>query len=138
MSESILHKTLVQHIIRWIQHYEREIQFVFVDCAENMFMQNIPPLVREYRPDVYVTTRQDNRVYIGEAKATLLDLESKHSREQYLAYLNYCMGRNGILVIAVPWELANRAKSLIYNLQRQYTLTDVKVEIVDLFQFWGH
>jgi len=90
---------------------------VYADLPENP-VDNKPPPIDGFYPDLYCTTVGGRPLCIGEAK-TLGDLESKRSRDQLAAYLRYLtMFAPGLLVVAVPWHAVPTARSLVRAIQR--------------------
>jgi hypothetical protein len=97
---------------------------ILVDLPESVGA-NRPPLIGGFVPDLYCEVRDDQHIYLGEAK-TSRDLEASHSRAQLVAFLRFLSSRGtGVLVIAVPWRSVPAARSLVRALQRLSATTSV-------------
>ena len=130
MVESNLHKSLVKIIGRWINSYSSEEMIVYTD-AEDSFSGNIPPKIDTFIPDIFAKEMNSKYVIIGEAKSSQRDLESEHSEKQLIAYLRYCKNKpNSIVVLAVPFNIVNCARSLVQAMKKQNQLTLVKTEVL--------
>ena len=72
-----------------------------------------PPAIGGFRPDVYAADIGKQTVIVGEAKTTA-DIETEHSRAQYVAYARHLsLFDSPTLILAVPWHLRVRAKTLL-------------------------
>jgi len=128
--ESNLHKSLVKIIERWINSYSSEEMVVYAD-AEDSYSGNIPPKIDTFIPDIFAKGINNKYVIIGEAKSSQRDLESEHSEKQFIAYLRYCKNKpDSIVVLAVPFNILNCARSLVVAIKRQNKLTLVKTEVL--------
>lgn len=132
MAESATHQLLVRALVRWIDTNcaDSSNGLLFVD-EPTRTMEDKPPRLSGFTPDVYWKAIDGARVIIGEAKSAY-DVESRHSRKQYAAFLSH-LGRveSGILLIAAPWHVINQAKSLIRTIQRNCGLSGVKAVFLD-------
>jgi len=127
--ESHLHKSLVKIIERWIRSYSSEEMTVYVDSEDSL--GNIPPKIDIFIPDIFAKEIYNKYVIIGEAKSSQRDLESDHSEKQIVAYLKYCKNKpNSIVVLAVPFNILNCARSLVKAIKRQNQLNLVKTEVL--------
>jgi hypothetical protein len=103
---------------------------VYVD-SEDSFLGNIPPKIDIFIPDIFAKEIHNKYVIIGEAKSSQRDLESEHSENQLVAYLRYCKNKpNSMVVLAVPFNIVNCARSLVQAIKRQNQLTLVKTEVL--------
>jgi hypothetical protein len=119
MSESLVHTELVRSLCVWVSDPDRarSVAIVYSDLPENS-ASNKPPSIGGYFPDVYCASIEGLPIYIGEAK-TAGDLESKRSREQLRAYLQFLARYDASsLIVAVPWRAVPTARSLIRSIQR--------------------
>ena len=136
MAESILHKKLISLIEHWILETFEEKMIIYCDSEDNLLNDSKPPMIFTRFPDVYAIGMKSNRVIVGEAKISQNDLESKHSEEQFTAYLTHCKSKKkAMTVLAVPIELINCAKSLIAFIKRKNNLHSVETQIVNPFLF---
>ena len=127
MAESQAHMDYVnlveKYILNKIPYQQRG--FVFVDNPSSACK---PPKVGNYRPDVYY--HHGNSLIIGEAK-TIKDYETKHSKEQYVTYLNECQNFQGeaLLVLCSSWTISFSFRTLMKYIKRQNRF-DTKVIII--------
>ena len=128
MSESHLHIQLVRHLSNWITNFctPEEVLFLEIDLPET---NNKPKFINSFRPDALLTLK--NKIIVGEAK-TSNDLERAHSREQYVAYLNYLKDfENPVYVMTVPWFNIPRARSLITSIQKKINANNISIYFPD-------
>ena len=127
MAESKAHMDYVglveQYVLKKISYEQRG--FVFVDTPSSAYK---PPMIGNYRPDLYF--RHNNTLIIGEAK-TIKDYETKHSKDQYITYLQECQKFTGeaLLVLCSSWTISLSYKTLIRFIKRQNGF-DTKVVII--------
>jgi hypothetical protein len=134
MVESILHKSLVETIHKWIINSFSEEMIIYIDSEKSIFLKNIPQQIDGYIPDIYASGRRVDRIIIGEAKTSQWDLESEHSEGQIMTYLRHCVNKpDSLVVLAVPLRLINCAKSLVTSLKRKNNLERVKTLILSPF-----
>lgn len=127
MSESSNHSHLVNSIISWINSTQGDEIYIIFSDTYTQNTRNIPPAINGYIPDIYAVSAKNNRFIVGEAK-TYSDIETRHSCEQYKAFLNYCANQpNSFFVLAVPWTMINAAKGLIKYLKRSTGTQKAKV-----------
>ncbi len=132
MSESKLHASLVQHLIKWITvKFASEHQYmVFVDHSGGEGNCR-PPIIGNSVPDVYIPPINNFGPIIGEAK-TSSDLESRHSIVQLKDFLSGChTSKTSELVLAVPWEAARTARNLLRQLKKQLDVEYVTSFVID-------
>lgn len=117
MPESNQHLQLVKILIEEIS------KNVPPDCVgliqfDSPDSTNHPPeTIEGYRPDAYY--QFENLLVIGEAK-TSDDVDRRHSRDQYEAYLKECASFYGqaFFVITVPLLEKATANNILYNLRK--------------------
>jgi len=134
MAESETHLYLVKKIDQYVECVLKiDRGYIMLD-APNYSSFNKPPLIRDFRPDVYAKTK--NLLIIGEAK-TEEDWDKRHSHEQYRAYVNECLNFCGaaILIIAVPWRVERSIRSRIKNMFKIDDLPNKSVLIIS--DMWG-
>jgi len=129
MAESVNHLRLVEHLVAHITAtYEGLV--VFHDLPAALGAEK-PPRIGGYVPDVFATDAPTTITIVGEAK-TESDLETDHSREQLVAFLQYLGARQrGVLVLAVPWQVRATAKNLLASLQRQHRCNHVATIVIE-------
>lgn len=136
MSESIIHKKLIAIIQRWIKKMSKEEMTVYCDSEDNILRDNKPPSIYSYIPDVYAVGLKSNRIIVGEAKISRTDLESEHSEMQLLAYLRHCKTKDhAFIVLAVPIELVNCAKSFVEFIKRRNNLQAIETHVINTLCF---
>ncbi|NJD02289.1 MAG: hypothetical protein FIA99_06765 [Ruminiclostridium sp.] len=117
MSESFQHQQLIQLLRKEV------VELIPIGC-QGLIQQDssdslaLPPkTIDGYRPDIYYCF--EDLLIIGEAKAAE-DVERRHSRAQYEAYLRECASFNGraILLMAVPWMECATAHNILQNLRK--------------------
>jgi hypothetical protein len=132
MPESSLHIELVRRLAVWASTglAGHSPVVVYSDLPENA-IDNKPPSIEGFYPDLYCTSLGGQPLCIGEAK-TLGDLESKHSRQQLTAYLRFLLTfAPGLLVVAVPWHAVPAARSLVRAIQRQSNTGAVMTHFIE-------
>lgn len=132
MAESSAHQILVERLVQWMQRNisNSDSTVVLVDSPTTA-AGNRPPAIGGYNPDVFCRPISGEHVLIGEAK-TARDIENKHSRDQFRAFLVYLKQcQSGTLVVAVPWHAVGQVMSLIRFLQRETDTMVVKTVFLD-------
>jgi hypothetical protein len=131
LAESSNHAFLVNSIIDWIKLTQDNETFVILSDTFTQGAREIPTAINGYIPDVYAVNVKKNKYIIGEAK-TYTDVETRHSCEQYKAFLKYCADNsNTFFVLAVPWTMINAAKSLFRYLKRTTNTHNAKVIFIE-------
>ena len=135
MGESLTHINLVNAIKEWISNHEEENNLCIYSDLPTSHYGGKPPSINGYYPDIYATVRGNKKIFIGEAK-TANDIESRHSRQQFQAFLQYCIPHsNSELIIAVPWDFVNCARGLIQSLIRRNETKTVSVRILERLSY---
>lgn len=92
----------------------------------------VPRLVDGYRPDVYGEDDTSGLVVVGEAE-TAAGLERRHTYRQLRAFAGHLERRRaGILVLAVPGDRGDRAKTLL-----RFVAFELEIECAELWVFDG-
>lgn len=109
MSESQNHIELVNITLKYIIKKIPGNCESLIEC-DSANMPKPEKIIGGFIPDVFFLYR--DLLIIGEAK-TESDFERRHSKNQYVAYINECCKFNGkaILVVAVPWNMIFTAKN---------------------------
>lgn len=131
MPESAVHIHLVVALRRWIadEYFNGELAHVLSDTSGTP-QAGRTPQVGGYVPDAFASTGGDSRVVVGEAK-TADDIERRHSMAQIEAFLRFCNGVNGNLVLAVPWHRAAYARNFLHTLNRSKGLSVDRCRVLD-------
>lgn len=132
MPESAQHAHLVKAIVA---HAERRLgkvtDIVVREDAVRPVRGERPPKLAGFTPDVYATDVPTTKTLIGEAK-TAPGLETKHSRAQIAAFLEYLAHTpGGIFVLAVPVGVKPRAKWVLRELGQPLGADAPQTEVID-------
>jgi hypothetical protein len=132
LSESSKHIALVQAIKRWIEtQTDFPKQMAILIASPNSPPDHQPPSVGGRIPDVFAQSSELNRVIIGEAKTTA-DIETQRSRNQFTDYLRFLgTQEQAMLVVAVPWDRVNQARSLLRSIQEKTKTHHVKITVLE-------
>ncbi len=130
MAESGLHrqlvKTLADSIVR--MYLGGDDGPVFVDDGSP---SRRPPQIGGYVPDVYVPPMGTRGIIIGEAE-TSRSLERPDTLLQIRAFMSACGILDGsILVLAVPWDRARLAMSILRQIKTGGCGQHVQTQIVE-------
>ncbi len=114
MPESINHVALLGRILIYVQNtMNLDQQLLVLDDLPGPIGSEKPPAISGFRPDIYAADVAKQTVIVGEAKTTW-DLETEHSKAQYSAYVRHLASfASPTLILAVPWQLRVRAKTLL-------------------------
>ncbi len=116
--ESALHRRLVESLIEAMERRHQEIRSVVIFADHYRFGSELPPTIGSFTPDVFASNFPATFRVIGEAK-TRDDLETERSRRQLMAFLDHLsLHPPGALWIAVPYNVAPRARHLIRSVRR--------------------
>ena len=93
--------------------------------------RSTPPKIGNNIPDLYVAAHGDVPLILGEAK-TAIDIESRRSHQQIIAFLWHCDRISpSRLILAVPWYKVPYARNLLRRLSRQNGLTSVETLVLE-------
>ncbi len=132
MPESSKHLDLVRCILAYIRKNYSGLHHVailhdlpgFIGCDK-------PPKIGAYRPDVYAIDAPLTRTIVGEAK-TQLDLESDHTKDQFISFLTFLqLQQNAMFIVGVPWQAKATARGILESLKRSLTTNDVEIVVID-------
>lgn len=133
MVESLLHKRLVAKISKWVQRTSAEEIIILSDAADSSLTGSSPPRLEGCIPDIYAIGKKSNFIFIGEAKASQFDLESGHSEKQFETYLKHCsVKQSSMVILAVPLELINCAKSILCAIKKANNLKEVSTYVLGI------
>ncbi len=100
MGESRSHTELVREVQRWIREQYGAGVYGFCLSSDLPEFSERPPLINNFRPDVIAWDVTGSLMVIGEAK-TGADVETKHSLNQYKAFLDHLRNKpNPTMVVA--------------------------------------
>jgi hypothetical protein len=134
VAESIKHIELVACIVRYVRAHYKGIQSVairhdmpgYIGCDK-------PPLIGDYRPDLFAIDAPLTTTIIGEAK-TAGDLETNHTHMQLAHFIRFlCLQTNPVLILGVPWQARARGLGLVNSIidNRGIEPSLISVVIVD-------
>jgi hypothetical protein len=116
--ESARHRFLVERLLETVETRHQGVRSVVIFADHHRFGSQLPPTIGAFTPDVLVTNVPATFRLIGEAK-TRDDLESDRSRRQLTAFLDHlALNPPSALWLAVPFDLAPRARLLIRSIRR--------------------
>ena len=132
MPESARHARLVQAIVAHAEHRLGKVTDILVrEDALRPLRGERPPKLAGFMPDVYATDVPTTKTLVGEAK-TAADLETKHSRAQIAAFLEYVAHTpGGLFVLAVPVAVKPRARWVLRELGRPLGSDAPQIEVID-------
>ncbi len=136
MSESENHIRLVRQLISWLANnfFDGDDGCILADLPDKSLQQK-PPRIKNYIPDVYVSCVSSDLFIIGEAK-TARDVETNHTKDQIESFLQKCKEFDrSLFVFAVSWDLTRLAKALVKSVQRK--IQAEKVDIIVLEKLVG-
>lgn len=122
MAESRSHITLVNTIVKYVHSIlpEEVAMLVQHDSPDTLTRPEI--VCDQFIPDVFF--EYNGTLIIGEAK-TIHDFDRKHSREQFISYLNRCDSFYGSsrLIVSLPWELIASGKNYFRDIKKNRNST---------------
>lgn len=132
MPESARHARLVQAIVGHAEQRLGKVADILVrEDAVRPLRGERPPKLAGFMPDVYATDVPTTKTLVGEAK-TETDLETARSRAQIAAFLEYlAYTPGGLFVLAVPFGLKARAKSVLRELGQPLGEDAPRTEVID-------
>ena len=132
MAESIVHMTLVNAIVAWIDSETALArQLAILVASPSASASQCPPIVGGSIPDVYGRCGQNRIAVLGEAK-TAGDIETNRSRRQYETYLKHLAAfDDATLVAAVPWYCVNQMRTLLNKIQIATGTFGVNIVVLD-------
>ena len=131
MPESAQHARLVKAIVAHAEHRVGKLTDILVrEDAVQPRRGERPPKVSGFTPDVFATDVPTTMTLIGEAK-TAADLDTKHSRAQIAAFLQYPHTPGGLFVLAVPVSVKPRARWVLRELGRPLGSGAPQTEVID-------
>lgn len=135
MSQSEAHKGLVEDTAQALA-----IRFPGISLSVDLQKSpgdEIPPLIGNFRPDIYAKLPKLDMIIIAEAK-TDRDIDNWHTHAQIRAFITYMndLQGEGKLILAVAGNSANSAKTLMRFIFSEITVTDMHIEVYDGLDFW--
>jgi hypothetical protein len=116
--ESAQHRVLVERLLETVEARYQGVRSVVIFADHDRVGSQLPPMIGAFTPDVLATTVPGTFRLIGEAK-THDDIETDRSRRQLTAFLDHlALHPPSALWLAVPFDLAPRARLLIRSIRR--------------------
>lgn len=98
--------------------------------------ESVPRLINGHRPDIYAYRKDGSFCLIGEAK-TVAGLDNKHTYTQMVSFVRYLEDNyQGILILGVSGEKANRAKTLLRFIHQKLGLAKTSLQVFDGCDYW--
>jgi hypothetical protein len=133
MSQSEAHKNLLFSLTKWIQDYCDHLEGLYSISADHMADNNFskPPKIINSVPDVFAKSLSSSHFIIGEAE-TSLGLLHKDTDRQLENFLSYCSHfKESLFVLAVPWDMVIRAKSILKQIKIEINAQDVLTIVIE-------
>ncbi len=90
-----------------------------------------PPMIGQFKPDVYAIDAPITRTIIGEAK-TQGDLETNHTDAQFRSFMNFLrLQPNPVFILAVPWQARVLARTILVAVQQELQASRVQLVVLD-------
>ena len=90
-----------------------------------------PPMIGQFKPDVYAIDAPITRTIIGEAK-TQGDLETNHTAAQFRSFMNFLrLQPNPVFILAVPWQARVLARTILLAVQQELQASRVQLVVLD-------
>lgn len=116
--ESAQHIGLVEQLIEAVESRHQTRRGIMIFADHHKFGVNQPPMIGDYKPDVFAQDLPETFRVIGEAK-TPNDFKQERSVRQIGAFLDHlALYPNSSFYLAVPWFLKGRANYVIRELLR--------------------
>lgn len=134
MPESELHATLVKNVVSHLKKVYPEISVI---CDVQKVPGNeIPPLIGNYRPDVWARLESRHSILIAEAK-TPGYLHRNHSLRQMKSFLNYLRTYSrSVFVLSVLESSTDVAKITLKMLKQELCVCEVELCVFDGLDLW--
>lgn len=133
MGESGSHRKLLLALAEWTRRYCESLGGNYSVCIDHLADDRIPkpPLIVSSVPDVYAKSLASSNFIIGEAE-TATGLLGKHTDKQISDFIHYCSNYDeALFVLAVPWDMALRAKSIIKQTKIESNLEQVQTIVLE-------
>ena len=136
MSQSDEHKDLVIQMVAELEFRHPQIS-ITADIQKNSG-DPVPPMISNFRPDVYARLSTDPSVVIIAEAKTDRDIENSHTRNQIMAFINYCERRKGgFFILSVTGCGAGRAKTLLRFLYQDVRSINTVLAVFDGCDLWS-
>lgn len=123
------HSILVKHLYLWVRN-RCESSGLCYSISVDHIGDDKPPLFFNSVPDVFAIT-DDKQVVIGEAE-TARGLLDRHTYIQLKELLLGCTSYSeSLFVLAVPWFMGARAKTIVKQLKKELNAEYVKTVIIE-------
>ena len=134
MSQSKAHRNLIKGTVDALGSRYTNISML-VDLQENPG-DEVPPKIGGFIPDIYVTRKQGHSIIIAEAK-TDGDIDNRHTRDQAISFIKHLNRRKaGIFILSVTGYKADRAKTVLHFIRKEFQVVSTEIEVFDGCDFW--
>ncbi len=135
MSQSEKHRELILTVSASLQ--KRYVGIKLVNDLPKCPGEDIPPLIRGFRPDVYACD-EDTVIIIAEAK-TNIDIDNRHTRDQVSSFISHLENdnRQGTFVLAVAGTGADIAKTVLRFICKEMKIASTQIQIFDTCDYWN-
>lgn len=124
------HSMLVKKLFLWVQEN--------CDCSGDHYSISTdhigdqkPPTICGSIPDVFAITIDSTKIVVGEAE-TEEGLLTKHTEQQFRSLLIGCASyHEAVFVIAVPWHMTARAKTILKQLKKELNAEQVSTLVLE-------
>lgn len=124
------HSLLVKSLYIWIRERCDNSGYCYSVSVDHIGNEK-PPVIISSVPDVYAITLDKKKVVIGEAE-TEKGLLDKHTENQIKDLIIGCSDYDdALLVIAVPWYMVARAKTIMKQLKKELKAEHVKTVVLE-------
>lgn len=125
MSEGELHGRLVRELCRYMLSVGPADQLIVAADSQVGEGWLRPPAVSAFRPDVFIRRRDNDWIWLGEAKSPR-DLDTRHTRAQFASYIEYlASSKGGALYVAVPMQSSGEAYRVVRTVRAETGCTYV-------------
>lgn len=124
------HSSLVEQLYIWVRE-----RCDASGCRYNISLDHIspekPPVIYGSVPDVYAIEFKDKKIVIGEAE-TERGLLDRHTETQLRNFIRGCQDyHNSLFVLAVPWHMTARAKTIIKQLKMELNADHIETVVLE-------
>jgi hypothetical protein len=130
--ESELHRYYVDIISDWFFRNVADSSRYITFSANGKMNISPPPILNGSIPDFFARSPHTKSIFIGEAK-TYIDLDNKHTTQQFSSYLSIC-SNNPLceVIVAVPWTAVQTAKNIFkYLIKKRCDNICPKIHYID-------
>ena len=134
MSQSELHNQLIRQVEIVLRERFHDVELI--TDIQQVPGDEIPPLIGQYRPDIYGCAKHGQLVFIAEAK-TDGDINNQHTEKQIREFLRHMeSAQRGFFVLSVSAHMSDIAKTFMRFLCMEVNTENIDVTIFDEFFLW--